>query len=358
MAQLGRLIASPITGADLPSLPTTDEDWAALVQLAGDTRVLPALWRPLRPHRKAMPKETAEMIEAAEILNADRNRKLLEAVQEVAHFLNNRGMTPVIFKGAAHLATDLWGSQGCRLIRDIDILLPESQAKRAQSFLAEAWGTDPAAGEDALASFSGKHEAPLETPSGFLVEMHWNVLPDWQKHFLPTHEVRARAKSLRLGHAEVMIPSPQDAVRIAMLHGPIGHQHYYAPMVVLRDLLDLLALEKRHGTAIDWTAIQRHLAGLGWGSLPEITNRQLATFLDHPLPFKRAGLRARLDAWRWQAQLATPSLRQIGDLGNRMAATLRLIRRGGAHRKVAVDRLSQPAAYKRAAKRLVEGATG
>jgi len=322
---------------------------------ASDTLVT-ALWPALPEHMKSGQAEWLEVLRLAHELNTERNKALLAQIEAVALCLNAIGVQPLLLKGASHLATDLWPTIGSRLLGDIDILVPK--ARLDESFLAlqvlAARGTQDPGNPELTAQH--KHLAPIVGAGGSAaVEVHHSILPAWAGNILAAEGVLSRSSEHRLGRGIVRIPSSADRVLIAMLHGPIGTGTYFAPLLQLRDLLDINFLAARYGNEIDWKSIEQRLGAARWPAALEITNRALLRFTGMPAPFPSGTYTVRLDAARWFWQLEHPLLVRLGWAVNLARFTLRSFALGGALRKRALRYLAQPETYRRAFRRYIQG---
>lgn len=343
----GKLVAGRLSDYSEVSSPDFIE--------ASDTLVT-ALWPALPEHMKSDQAEWLEAIRLAHELNTARNRSLLAQIEAVALCLNGIGVQPLLLKGSSHLATDLWPTLGSRLLADLDILVPKAQLEDSFQALQSlaAQGTQDPGHPELTAQY--KHLAPIEGAGGHAaVEVHHSILPAWADNILTAEEVLSRSSELHLGQAVVRLPSPTDRVMIAMLHGPIGTGTYFAPLLQLRDLLDINFLAARHGSEIDWEAIARRLVACNWAVAIEITNRALLRFTGMTAHFRSGSYPACLDAARWFWQLEHPFLVRLGWAVNLAKFTLRSLALGGPLRKRALRYLAQPETYRRAFRRYIQG---
>jgi len=322
---------------------------------ASDT-LLPALWPALPDHVKVGDAQSLAVIRLAHELNTERNLAFLAQIEAVALCLNAIGVQPLLLKGSSHLATGLWPTIGSRLLGDIDILVPKAQINDAFAALERlaAQGTQDPGHPELTGQF--KHLAPICGAGGSAaVEAHHSILPAWADNILTAEDVMSRSAGHPVGRAFVRIASPTDRVLIAMLHGPIGTGTYFAPVLQLRDLLDITFLATSHGTDIDWDAIQKRLVAVKWPTVIEITNQALFRFTGFPPPFAKGSNMTRLDAARWFWQLDHPWAAQMGWGINLGRKALRGIRLGGEPRRQALRYLVSAEAYKRAYRRYVLG---
>jgi Uncharacterised nucleotidyltransferase len=120
--------------------------WQGLVNLAVAQDVLPALIFSLKqrsllppvPATAADDLRTAHVthrLEAAYRRHLERQADLRQQLLAVVAALNRRGIVPALLKGAVHLTSSDPPWQEARSMRDIDILVPPSEAPNANAIL-------------------------------------------------------------------------------------------------------------------------------------------------------------------------------------------------------------------------------
>ncbi len=105
-------------------------DWTSFLHQANHQLVTP-LWY-LNLCRDGLidtlPKDLAVYLGELYAANRDRNRLFAEALTEVLDVCQREGLSPLLLKGAAAFADDLYGDVGARIQSDLDLLLPPDQA--------------------------------------------------------------------------------------------------------------------------------------------------------------------------------------------------------------------------------------
>jgi hypothetical protein len=96
-------------------------DWLSLIGLANDTLTTPALISFVSRFHDEIPPEVSRYIRELCIRNEYRNQRLSNQLGEALMALNDRGVTPVLFKGSARLATFESAVNAGRIISDLDI---------------------------------------------------------------------------------------------------------------------------------------------------------------------------------------------------------------------------------------------
>lgn len=347
VAGIGRLISGR---------PPEDFDWTDPRLLGWSDLVATAVWPALDGGTRASQADALEGFAVAHALNSDRNAQILTQLERVAECLHAVGIEPIVMKGAAHLATGLWPTLGSRLVADIDLLVAADQMEPAFSALEALAGLGAQDRGDPEVTAETKHMAPVVGAGGPApVEIHHTVFAETARTLVPFEALHAQSVRVPLGAGHVRVAAPTDRVMHAMLHGPAGSGTYRAPRLHMRDLLDIHFLDRRYGDEIAWDRIEGHLTAEGWAGALEITNQCLSRFVGMDPPFRRGGLRARLDAARWSWQLEHPGSRQLGNAANMLSHTVWSLSSGGSPRRRALDYLRQPDTYRRAFRRYVLG---
>ena len=75
-----------------------------------------------------LPKDLAVYLGELYAANRDRNRLFADALTEVLDVCQREGLSPLLLKGAAAFADDLYGDIGARIQSDLDLLLPPDHA--------------------------------------------------------------------------------------------------------------------------------------------------------------------------------------------------------------------------------------
>lgn len=346
-AALGHRIAGRIG-------PNIAPDDPSLIVHAGV--LLPSVWPCLTDAERALRSDTVDGLALAHSLNQDRNAALLSQIEAVVRCLNGVGVQPVLLKGAAHLVSGLWPDPGARLLGDIDLLVPAEALPKAFEALETLAGIGLQDSGNRELTDRHKHALPVHGAAGAApVELHHSLFRSAFRHLAPAEEIIAHASPVAVGSGRALMPAPGDQVLMAMLHGPLGGGGYLAPLVQMRDLLDIDFLAKRHGDAIDWTAIEVQLRRHRRGALVEITSMCLAEFTGMTSPFSRTGWLARLDAARWRWQLDRRWSQRLGAFANLSQEAVLSIAAGGEARRRALRYLAQPETYRRAYRRYILG---
>jgi hypothetical protein len=282
--------------------PLTDNlPWEQLIEVSSYHYVTPFLAWSLQDNEKVDP-EVKEYLAAALLLNTQRNQQLMLVIQRAAQALNAIGIAPILFKGAAHLASALYPEQGLRMAGDIDLLLPGGRALDIGKALKQA---DLSAEETpALVKMEDPNLPHFRDPaSGAILDIQSQIAPQQWQAIVEPIGFEARCRLITLRGAEVRIPGPADLVAHSIVHNQIKDRYYQRDMVQLRQLLDLAFLCDRHEGEIDWTELENRFEKAGHAPVlstnfhfvEALLHRDVPRFKCPPRPFALESLHARIE---------------------------------------------------------------
>ena len=111
-------------------------DWFSLIGLANDTLTTPALMSFVDRFENVIPPHVRDYIREMFVRNQLRNQRLSNQLGEALMALNGVGVTPVLLKGTARLATAESAADVARLISDLDIMVASEEAHIALEALS------------------------------------------------------------------------------------------------------------------------------------------------------------------------------------------------------------------------------
>ena len=195
--------------------------------------------------------------------NAERNSQLCDELSAVIAVLNQADIEPVLLKGAIRLTDGLYPDQGWRMLRDLDLLVPEARWADAITGLQRAGYV-----------YTGENyqEAPLHR-DGWLIEVHRELFKTpRQARLLHGVEMLKNSRSLKFGEAAVRVPSMDHQIVHLIGHCQIGHYGYAYGRIPFNDRLEAAALLHWGDENVDWTAILARFVAAGY-------RRMLSSFL-------------------------------------------------------------------------------
>jgi hypothetical protein len=314
---LGFLSACLGEGCDQPAPPSRFQlwDWGKLVQTAADETVLSAMHDSLTRlgliHE--LPADVANLFSTVKELNQERNQCMLSELKWIVGLFNNAGIEPIVLKGAAYILSGLYPNLSTRFLNDIDLLLPESDFPAAVAML-ERQGY---CSHDAhpVAAMIGHAYPPLSRPRSLEIDLHRSLGLRICKPLLPSAEVRSNFVIQELDGVRLRIPSPDHLVVHHIIHSQI---HDFYPERIrpsLRTMYDMVLLQRRFGSHIDWSAIENRFRRNGqYAALALYLKRvELALGLTSPLPIRMTGL-MQVRWWRRSVLKKIPAVRFIDPL--------------------------------------------
>ena len=111
-------------------------DWRSLLALANQTLTTPSLIGVVDQFEQQIPQDVCAYVREIHRRNVARNERLTAQLEEATTTLNERGMTPVLLKGAASLAAASNAQRPTRLMNDLDLLIGVEQVEEALAALA------------------------------------------------------------------------------------------------------------------------------------------------------------------------------------------------------------------------------
>jgi Uncharacterised nucleotidyltransferase len=290
--------------------PVESPDWVQILKVANDQLLTPALWSALRDSGQAetLPADAAEYLATLHRLNGDRNSVLKRQAIELIGALNERGMTPALLKGGLALFNGPYADPATRMMRDLDILVPEEARgdaiavlERLGYRLTREYGTN----HHAFGDF-----ARPDDPGS--VDLHTELVDSC--HVLPAREVWSRGESKEVGGVRYFSPGATDRVLHNLLHAQIHYLgNFYRGELQLQQVYELVALARHFGSAVDWHFVEQrlrtHRLTTALQSYLLAARRLLG--LEWPLE-RQPSLAARLHYLRCETQFGARPLRWLG----------------------------------------------
>ncbi len=279
----------------------------SLLGLANETLTTPALMEFVTRFEDQIPEDVCLYIREMFNRNVARNDRLAAQLTETVAAMNDRGVTPVLLKGAAMFAAAARRRWGLRLMSDLDIMvLPDQIDATLDALFALGYSEHFQTPLDA-----GKWCIELKRPSDVgMVELH-RELPGPAFFYRSSSDVKQHCKLMHIGRGRAYIPSATYQALILTIHDQFQDYDYWIGNIDVRHLIELrnLAISPE---GIDWetlaaltpsklarNALETHLVALFCLLGVDVPTRMRSRFVP------------RLQHRRRLAQARFPLLRQV-----------------------------------------------
>jgi hypothetical protein len=238
--------------------------WQALVDLAIAHEVLPPLVFglnqrslllpvPARLSEEARTAHVTSRLASAYRQHLDRQADLRAQLEVALAALNGEGIVPVLLKGALHLTMAQPEWHEARGMRDLDILVPASEAANANRILSSL-GYRPDHDPPPI----DRHLPELRLPDrAGTIEIHTEALSFPARYAFTTGEVLSRAVTRSFAGASIQVLPPEWHLLHGMLHHQLADRGHARRMLAIKGLWEF----SRVGAEIPpvgWRAIVEH----------------------------------------------------------------------------------------------------
>ncbi|MCP4046978.1 MAG: nucleotidyltransferase family protein [Gammaproteobacteria bacterium] len=314
---LGHCIAASITddeaiGEALEVLRSGRVPWQQVAETANKALITPALRGFLcnSPASNLVPAIVRHHVDGANIVSARRNRALWNETCELVGHLNGVGVKPVLLKGLANFAAGLYPDPGCRMMCDVDLLVPGHLMEACANILIDAGYTESQAIED------HHHHPVLHRPGQEAhFELHSEPVADRNRAqaLLGSTELLKQATPCSDGFFNYAIPPAELRVVHAIVHDQLADRGFPRGKRSLRSLYDVALLVTRHPEEVSWTRLQNHFTRLGRGHVIDAFAMALEDTLGWQPPGEMSGfsLKARMGHRKWLLQRRIPLVNRV-----------------------------------------------
>ena len=299
----------------------TGDDWELAIELASNHFVLPSIAGRLSVDQAgaALDPDLKTFFKGIHNGNIRRNEVFLRQIERFCRLANGLGIRPILLKGAAHLADDIYGDQGARFLSDIDVLVDRTDREKLLLAMKDQGYATRLRGKQEAAFWHEHHHAPpMQDPDDrLIVEVHSDTLREGGGTLdLDMPALAARACEKRLNDACFSLPSIEDRLVHCIAHNQLGHNERFTGSIEMRDALDLHFLTTR-GSCSDeqWRHVLQRFEQAGHGNMAIGFLNALKTMVPAaalgPCPAGSAGARRRRDHYlrRYQrSRLKDPTL--------------------------------------------------
>ncbi len=286
---------------------------AGALHLAAAHDLLPALWRAevdrgtwtelppdafdvVRTRFAGGTTQPALLAQQAHAANRVRVADLLDQGSAVLDALAEAGIDAVPLKGLHALLAGWWADPASRVMRDLDVLVGETQANAAEAVLS-GLGYEPlATGHDDY----GDHERPaLHLPRrDGSVELHTALVVSRWQAVLPASGVLAAGAPL----------STTDAVIHSIAHAQLHDEAHLLARLPWRALHELAVVARGpSGPEVDWDRVRRQFTAVGAVAALDAHLWLAIDLFAAEVPRPAGTWRPRLHQWWSETLMAHPS---------------------------------------------------
>ncbi len=222
-------------------------DWVSLIGLANETLVTPYLIDLVDRSDGRIPEDVCAYVRDIHRRNAIRNARLALQLDEAVAALNERGVTPVLLKGAAMLATAPHARRATKLMADLDILIAPDQVATAADALAElGYKVHFQTGKEKERQFTD-FKRPRDVG---MIDLHQSA-PGPAYFYCASGPILEHCKLVTIGQATAYVPTATYRALILILHDQFQDYDYWVGNIDLRHLVELRDLAQST-EGIDW----------------------------------------------------------------------------------------------------------
>jgi hypothetical protein len=224
--------------------------WERIVGESASLGLAPLIYRNLSREmfKNSVPSRVLSALARSAHAAACRAAIQLSSLDGILASMRNRGIRPVLLKGAA-LALTLYDQPALRPMQDIDLLVETGKVTSAVQVLEDLGFSGVVNNYDDGFYAAHHHVRPMIDPGGrVIVEIHKGLVPPEDGLFVDPAPALERATSVDIQDKEYRVLCREDQLLHAALHLS------YADRFIgkIRDLLDLDAQATVKGRAFDW----------------------------------------------------------------------------------------------------------
>ncbi|OSI72469.1 hypothetical protein BSZ22_08375 [Bradyrhizobium canariense] len=288
----------------LRGLPPVEVEWTSVIGLANQTLTTPALIDFVDQFASVLPEDVCTYIRQIHRRNVLRNDRLASQLEEAVIAMNGQGVTPVLLKGAATLATAPVERRGVRLMSDLDIMVVPDEAERAVAALG-AIGYEI---HNQARPESRRWYVELSRPRDVGTIDLQRAAPGPAYLYAGSGHALNHCVPALLGRGRVHVPTPTYRALMLIIHDQFQDYGYWLGELDLRHLVELRDLNDSEG--LDWQELASHVSGELMKNAVETQLLALAALLGVDIPRSmRTRLIPRLQFMRQLMQARFPATR-------------------------------------------------
>jgi Uncharacterised nucleotidyltransferase len=205
-----------------------------------------------------LPQELQDYLHQLHQANIVRNAALRRGMEELLNFFGQRGIVPLLLKGAATFCDDLYGDPGARVMGDLDILVRAEEVETAHQILLELGYREipnPGIVFDNIGTDERHHHLPryFKPKTPVVVEIHFKVSYGRSGGVLAVDEAWKNTRPAILFGTAVILLNPNWRLLHNSVHALLPHREFIRGDISLSHLAEFAHLGRRYARQIDWT---------------------------------------------------------------------------------------------------------
>lgn len=237
------------------------------VECANKHFVIANLYAELQRHSLLpyLPSDLLDYLHCQHDFMLSRNQRLHKQAQSILTLLNEVNLVPLLMKGGDTLFYDLYPTQGCRFMSDLDILLPpdvDSMLVAQEQLFAQGYFV-PKEYQSIKETPSSHHAAPIYKEGDDCgVELHYKPLNRKSGSLLTTKDAFASAipvTSLDSVGIEALAFTPTHKILHCFIHSEISHGYQLTDRLDIRQMGYFSRLLNYYADIIDWVWLREQL---------------------------------------------------------------------------------------------------
>jgi hypothetical protein len=219
----------------------------SLLGLANQTLTTPSLIEVTRRFGNHIPEDVRGYVQNMFERNIERNNRLCAQLAEAVGVINDRGVTPILFKGAAILATSHAPDWGSQLMSDLDVMVP---ADKVDVVLESLFSIGYRVDNQTLPDAEKWHIDLKRSCDVGMIDLHRNP-PGPAYFYRAAGDPKQHCRTVQIGRGLAYVPTATYHALILTLHDQFQDADYWLGNVDLRHLIDLRNLA-HSPEGIDW----------------------------------------------------------------------------------------------------------
>jgi hypothetical protein len=230
--------------------------WPAVVRLADSHRIACAVWVGVsrKGLSRELPDDARQYFAALFEMNAQRTAAIEQQIDECVRAFNDKGIVPLLLKGAAYLKAAIISDPAERIFSDVDVLVAETEIPVAMAALRSlGYREVPTDHTDYRVH---RHCRAMFRPGAYgTIELHHRLVSSDLEDLLPVGAaVRSSVERAEDG-LRYRYLSPTHMLAMSFLHSQLIDHYGETFTIGLRSVQDFIALSEAFPERIDWQQI-------------------------------------------------------------------------------------------------------